>query len=1380
MKSPRFLLPVLFCASLAPLAAQETILQYFNTSWREIEDRLPEIAEAGYTSLWLPPPSKGGSGTYSVGYDTFDRFDLGDKDQSGTVRTKYGTKAELLSLVELAHRLGLRVYFDNVMAHNAGPLDAVNAGTLFPGIPGFVPEDFHLVRKPDGGWRKASDSIDYNDEWQVLNRNPFAWDIAQEDPNTSFNPTGTTENNDYAKWVGKRHPGRTEIYPDNDLTVATNAAGQAVHPFADKEVYQDTGYLDSATTVIKTTLNGTTKLIVYNGNGASVGAGNGKFDYKDLNANGQHDAGEPCEPFFDQGVDPTNPNAAATTAAWGYDDGRYNLGDVVNEDVNAMLIRSIRWTIDQTKCDGFRLDAVKHVPSYFFGEQNAANKDSSSAGYLGGAQEQFNISRGFTDWSNHRESNFSNPSPRNDLLLFGEHLGAPPSPNDYLLAGMRIANDDFVNRVGGYSGIGGNLTGYDQPGAFTFGVDNGMMYCLSHDNNYMAGSERPAAHAYMLTRAGIPIVYTDGYNISGAPDYFPKPAYIPFLGQYGQNYITGILPIRRDFARGSQNPRWNDADFISWEFRDTSDGFNPASESTCLLVMHARNYTGGQQMRGGTAFPANTRLRNYSTFGGGFYANVGNDGALRDDSSNIIIVPSGGYFAFSYDRPERPEIWNDPNGKPELTILQNGTAPPTMQDPRKDGANGDSAYAYSLTIPRITDGTNLSFLAREDGSAENILLKLDGGMDANSQMGGGFTAGRDNPPGVATETFLGYEQMQFISRTVEKFAAKDTARNIIGSAGCETYACTIGTTGFTINNGNGANTNTGTATWAYHDPQNNGGVPGGLLQFNPAPQSAANQAVTVSVKVGYASDSLTNAWLYYTTDGTTYPEGSGGVGKGTTQVIALGTKITDSSDGSIDWYRGSLPAQPTSTVLRYKIGVHKLNAPSRFPVTATDITLKRRGETRFQVTNFNATTTTYLPHNDNGNRVVGLKEGYHQVRTRAFLQRNGGSPRLGTSIFKTNVQTFYYDTARPTGLIKFPATDGDTVGGSSYGFVVLSDTQTTEVWYQIVDTNGTTAWAKATEVNPPQQTAGTAYGREWRFNYPNIPNSGTASVKVRFKEASSSADNSLSDVAGWFTTLTRTLITGHNSNFRIQFPTTDGTVVSNTYVMKVYFDKSLGFTSGGVEIPVATLIPEFSIYLASLVSGQPDGEIFQARSGYGFVRDENLTESALTFTFPNLYNGQVDFLHHVRTEHHRGSITLNDTRLVKAAPGPVQDSDGDGLPDYWENAHGLDRNNPDGVNGANGDPDFDGMTNAQEYLYDLSPIVPSQQPVPLISRLTPTTYQVSFATIPNRRYRLMTSTVLQGWTQLGGYVTVSAAQNSLWNVSPSDERRFYRVEVSLP
>src|SRR5260221_12387930 len=90
----------------------EVILQYFNTSWNEIAVRMPELAEAGYTALWLPPPFQAGSQN-SVGYDIFDRFNFG----SGGVITRYGSADDLLSMVAIAHRFGIRVYFDNVMAH---------------------------------------------------------------------------------------------------------------------------------------------------------------------------------------------------------------------------------------------------------------------------------------------------------------------------------------------------------------------------------------------------------------------------------------------------------------------------------------------------------------------------------------------------------------------------------------------------------------------------------------------------------------------------------------------------------------------------------------------------------------------------------------------------------------------------------------------------------------------------------------------------------------------------------------------------------------------------------------------------------------------------------------------------------------------------------------------------------------------------------------------------------------------------------------------------------------------------------------------------------------------------------------------------------------
>ena len=109
---------LLFLLVSVPCARSEAMLELFQVNWSDLSQKMPEIAEAGYTSLWLPPPYKGSS-VFSVGYDQFDPFDLGDKNQRGTVATKYGTKAQLLQMVETAHRFGIRVYFDNIVNHRA-------------------------------------------------------------------------------------------------------------------------------------------------------------------------------------------------------------------------------------------------------------------------------------------------------------------------------------------------------------------------------------------------------------------------------------------------------------------------------------------------------------------------------------------------------------------------------------------------------------------------------------------------------------------------------------------------------------------------------------------------------------------------------------------------------------------------------------------------------------------------------------------------------------------------------------------------------------------------------------------------------------------------------------------------------------------------------------------------------------------------------------------------------------------------------------------------------------------------------------------------------------------------------------------------------------
>ena len=1212
---PSFLIP-LFALAVALIALPctgrgEAMLQYFNTSWNDIAAKMPELAEAGYTSLWLPPPTKG-SGGLSVGYDLWDRFDLGSKDQRGTVRTLYGTEAELLRLVETAHRFGIRVYFDYITNHNAFDIPGYDASTPIDIYPGFLPEDFHLRLTQSGFYRKWDNTRNWGDAWQVQQLGlADLIDIAQEPGATNLN-FGLSEGGTIPKLKFVRHPNNPEYY-------------------------------------------------CFHWSGAYVGFGPGN--------------GLTVQNLADH-------------------------ADFYGEYVEDSLNRAGRWIVDRTKADGFRLDAVKHVRADFYGA-SGSGADTSDYGFTGQTQRQFNLTRGFSD-ANHRDSAFDTEKGRDDLLMFGEHLGEPPGYGDFIDRGMRLVDNplrnEFNDRLGNPSS---GLQGFDQPGAGGFAPNAGVMHAQSHDSDYAA--RRELQHAMYLTRAGIGLIYTDGNNqaevLAGTGGSFPRHANTNFLGQYGDNRIPNLLYIHNHFARGYQVGRFSDGDAVVYERIDKREnGSMTDADGVAMLFMLNDNYANGVARSFATSFPAvkfgsDSYLFNYSSYGGGFYT-------WASDLYSVV-VPPGGYFVFSWRSPEESDIWKAGGGQ-SITILQDGQPLGTMSYIRKDGRDGDPNYAYSATIPRVTSGSNLSFFARADGSAENILLSLDGGIDVNSQIPLGPTTGekRDNAPAVSTDVFVGFEQMLFDHRQyAEKFAAVDTTRSQIGSAGAETYRKMIGTAGFVIVNGPaGANSTYDTqggnqASFVYHDPAAGfgswGGSPGQALQYDEGGANVVIFGKSNNVGVGYAM------YLYYTTDGTN-PEGAGGVGSGTTKAVAMTYQAPNDDGGTTNWWKGTISPKPSGQ-LRYKLGIYRHTSAgnavaSVFPSGPDPVAQKKKMLTVFKIPSFNATTALVYPHNDYAATQTGLTEGFHWLRARAFLNRAGRA-----SIYNTFTQTFYYDVATPGGEIKFPATNGETLTGQSYGAVVRGDPTITEAWMHIDDADATNddvatgvangngigfepftdangngvresgeafidlngngvwdtnvpAWVRVSEGSPSTGIS-SAFPREWRFNYRNIPASGAATIKVRLRELSSSAaffnagNVDTSDSAGHFKTLTRTVTAaGDPQRLFIAFPQGDGQTVGAGYVMKARMSQTI---SNGVDD--ATLKSRFVVQIASSESGSVSNPVTQSAASFQIIRNAAPGFDDLAFTLPGLYNGQPDFLHSLLVTLTRpGNSALAAARQVKA------------------------------------------------------------------------------------------------------------------------------------
>ncbi len=104
-----------------------TLVQYFHwyipndgSLWKKIKNESGYLAELGINAVWFPPAHKGKEGQEASGYDVYDIYDLGEFDQKGSVRTKYGTKEELLAAIEALHDKGIQIYLDIVLNHLGG------------------------------------------------------------------------------------------------------------------------------------------------------------------------------------------------------------------------------------------------------------------------------------------------------------------------------------------------------------------------------------------------------------------------------------------------------------------------------------------------------------------------------------------------------------------------------------------------------------------------------------------------------------------------------------------------------------------------------------------------------------------------------------------------------------------------------------------------------------------------------------------------------------------------------------------------------------------------------------------------------------------------------------------------------------------------------------------------------------------------------------------------------------------------------------------------------------------------------------------------------------------------------------------------------------
>lgn len=590
-------LGIALAASAARARAEDTImLQYFEAQWDVIRYRMPDVFMAGYDSTWLPPPQRGANSTNStsVGYDLFDRFDLG----SDTTPTRYGSESDFRLMVQEYHKANARVFVDWIMNHNAFSDRNTPNFELQGGYPGFV---LSTGGDPDGDFNSYSGSCPQSTSpccgFSITNpvcggccyhlydgRLLGLIDIAQGKDHQFI-----------------RHP----VTPGDPMNIP--AGTQRNQPDANnRRFYPDTG----------------------------------------LSALMPNNPGTPRNPSPPQYTfypyDPANPMN----------------GDAVPESATRLLLRSSKYYIEVLGIDGFRLDAAKHVPTWFWDNLWDASVYDRYVGFDGVRRTPYSFVEAVESNTNTAEWVRKPGEPGSGWPSFGWEFGN----RDALDLNEAGALRDLVTNDG--SGSWDNIIGssVDNVDGFNNGTI-GVHHVNSHDNTIGDDENDSVAFAYTLMRTGPAIVYHNALQFGTNQDNFPRANGRDDALGLNSNVITTLVKIRNQYARGWFFPiSSGNSDVLVFTRR------TPNSVDNVLIGVNDLETNGFTSRTVTTSFPQGTRLHE-----------------LTGNAANPVVDPN--------------------NNIPEL-ITVGAAGSVTVNVPRNRNANGVfHGLGYVIYGPAVPTGT---------------------------------------------------------------------------------------------------------------------------------------------------------------------------------------------------------------------------------------------------------------------------------------------------------------------------------------------------------------------------------------------------------------------------------------------------------------------------------------------------------------------------------------------------------------------------------------------------------------------------------------------------------------------------------------------------
>jgi hypothetical protein len=762
--------------SIAQQVSRPVTLQWFESSWRNMERRMPDLFQAGYGSVWTPPPGRAiylpeGGG---IGYDPYDRFDLG-KPRDPTL---YGTEKQYIGAVRSVQKFGGNAYVDYVH-HHLGSLDmnlngqtyrqgVLNQGYAFPQFNNQVP---YLADRSDYPGFEVSDPN--NPIPAVVGGNPTASrDTFAElyGSNSGLVPFGDV----FEYWFRLR--GATE--GGNLITVDLSSQNALNRQFVrnpvpgnPQNIRESGAAWNIPTSVVGPDGRVGSSQIVRRANVASEE--NRRF-YPDQNG--------PSRIVRDNGVNYT---------VYDFNLSNPSAGDPVAESPIGYMMRYAQWMTQVVGVDGLRVDAARHVPlGVFNSAYNPTSMDvpklidraiagASSRNFLDGTKRNVIQFQEIFSYNGDQLASFvrknqpagDTVNPDRDVLDFS--LWAAMATN---MTGNGTQNNWFNIRSASMNSrvFGGTL----DPNIVNNGA-NGIGFVYNHDEGVSPPGTGGTivldnvAHAWVLMRPGNAYVYyrSNEFDRTGNNQFFLKNARGDALGGTFGNIITTLVDVRNSYARGNFIERFIDNAFSAPQ--DQKSAIYVFERQGAAVVGLNIGYNPGATSRNiNTSFVQGTRLEEVT-------------GNWQDPSGQIprvITVGAGGTATISIPWNNAGNgnkgyvIYGLPLPRGNMAVLNDLGQPITqiLDETPTPGTNGTArisdidvvttdTFRVRLTTNAVTlaDGFRDTFA---DG--DRAMLRINEGFDANGNGSFDFpSSAASNETKYGFENFLTVNQPGFGSGT---------------------------------------------------------------------------------------------------------------------------------------------------------------------------------------------------------------------------------------------------------------------------------------------------------------------------------------------------------------------------------------------------------------------------------------------------------------------------------------------------------------------------------------------------------------------------------------------------------------------------------------